>query len=421
MERLLKPFRRTLVVKLMGRQLSYGFMVKKLRQLWERKGNIEVFDLENEFFLVNFQHSEDYMEALVGGPWVIADAHLSVARWRPEFNPKNERIDSVVAWVRLLDLPAPLFDKKFLLNLGNSIGKAICLDVHIVQRARGKFARMCVELDLTKPLVPEFMVDGQVLKVEYESMGLLCRKCGRFGHLMGGCDAFHKKVEVSGMDVEVPGEDKAELETKDGEGSLWRTVQRVRKQRTIARPVQDYHGGSRFAVLNEEKVEEFESRRTEKMQGEGRSDDAVVKANKEGSVRHLKRVERVGNKNAKSSDSHGDQGVSRDVLEDGSNRGARTSKVLGLSKQGNNYQSGPNKDPALNRQGSVAVDKSGDQAWVGIQARGKENLHPGGSVVGKQETVDLVRDGTKALEVDVSMVNAEMGIREESCAPSPLV
>ncbi|KAK4280733.1 hypothetical protein QN277_012314 [Acacia crassicarpa] len=130
MEHLLKPFRRTLVVKLMGRQLSYGFMVKKLRQLWERKGNIEVFDLENEFFLVNFQNNEDYMEALVGGSWVIADAYLSVARWRPEFNTKNEKIESIVAWVRLSDLPAPLFDKKFLLNLGNSIGKAIWLDVH---------------------------------------------------------------------------------------------------------------------------------------------------------------------------------------------------------------------------------------------------------------------------------------------------
>ena len=30
-ERLLQPFQRTLVVKLMGRQLAYGFMLRKLR------------------------------------------------------------------------------------------------------------------------------------------------------------------------------------------------------------------------------------------------------------------------------------------------------------------------------------------------------------------------------------------------------
>ncbi|KAI9084939.1 hypothetical protein K1719_033112 [Acacia pycnantha] len=136
-------------------------MVKKLRMLWARKGEIDVFDLENEFYLVNFQQHDDYMDALVGGPWVIADAYLNVSRWRPEFDPKKATIDSVVAWVRLPDLPAPLFDKKFLLSLGNSIGKAIRLDVHTAQRSRGKFARMCVELDLTKPLIPEFSVKGQ--------------------------------------------------------------------------------------------------------------------------------------------------------------------------------------------------------------------------------------------------------------------
>ncbi|KAI9087133.1 hypothetical protein K1719_030897 [Acacia pycnantha] len=98
-EHLMKPFHRTLVVKLMGRQLSFGFMLKKLKQLWEKKGNIDVFDLKNDFYLVNFQYLDDYMEALTGGPWVIANAYLSVARWRPDFSPQNAKIDSVIAWL----------------------------------------------------------------------------------------------------------------------------------------------------------------------------------------------------------------------------------------------------------------------------------------------------------------------------------
>lgn len=132
-ERLMKPFGRTLVVKLLGQQPSFGFMVKKLRQIWARKGNIDIFDLANDFYLVSFQHADDYMEALTGGPWVINDAYLNVTGWRPEFNPKSAIIESVVAWVRFPDLPALLFDKKFLLNLGNIIGKAIKLDIHTAQ------------------------------------------------------------------------------------------------------------------------------------------------------------------------------------------------------------------------------------------------------------------------------------------------
>ncbi|KAI9127610.1 hypothetical protein K1719_000603 [Acacia pycnantha] len=47
----------------------------------------------------------------------------------------------MVAWVRFPKLPTPLFDKTFLLNLRNAIGKAIRLDIHTAQRTRGKFAR----------------------------------------------------------------------------------------------------------------------------------------------------------------------------------------------------------------------------------------------------------------------------------------
>ncbi|KAI9097505.1 hypothetical protein K1719_025276 [Acacia pycnantha] len=195
-------------------------MVKKLKQIWERKGKIDVFDLENDFYLVNFQHMDDYMEALIGGPWVIIDAYLSVGRWRPDFSPKRKRIKSVVAWVRFLDFLAPLFDKKFLLNLGNSIGKAIRLDVHTAQRTRGRFARMCVELDLDKPLVPEFNVEGQVFSVLYECLGQICDKCGWVGHMKEGCDAFHKRnIEVA-MTVDEDGTNQKNEVEKEGDKGL---------------------------------------------------------------------------------------------------------------------------------------------------------------------------------------------------------
>ncbi|KAI9115464.1 hypothetical protein K1719_013783 [Acacia pycnantha] len=174
---------------------------------------------------------EDYMEALIGGPWVISDAYLSMGRWKPEFNPKHERIDSIVAWVRFPDLPAPLFDKKFLLNLSNSIGKAIRLDVHTAKRIRGRFARMCVELDLKIPLVPEFNVEGQVLSVVYESLGQLCNKCGRVGHLKEGCDAFHRHSKEDGMAVDESYVAKKDVVDKDNEKGLWKTVQRYRRPR----------------------------------------------------------------------------------------------------------------------------------------------------------------------------------------------
>ncbi|KAI9116643.1 hypothetical protein K1719_012301 [Acacia pycnantha] len=202
------------------------------------------------------KHMDDYMEALIGGPWVISDAYLSVACWRPEFSPKNEKIDYVVAWVRFPDLPSPLFDKKFLLNLGNSIGKAIRLDVHTTQRKRGRFARMCVELDLNKPLVPDFNVEGQILSVVYESLGLLCNKCGRVWHLKDGCKAFHRKLNEEGMTVDEVESTKKNEGAKEGDKGLWKTVQRYKRPRHQDMEYQNMQSGSQFSVLQEEQGEE---------------------------------------------------------------------------------------------------------------------------------------------------------------------
>ncbi|KAI9108726.1 hypothetical protein K1719_020373 [Acacia pycnantha] len=251
-------------------------MVKKLRQIWERKGIIDIFDLDNDFYLVSFEHMDDYMEALTGGPWVINDAYLNVARWRSDFNPKNAKVDSVIAWVRFPVLPAPLFDKKFLLNLGNVIGRATKLDIHTAQRSRGKFARMCVELDLTKPLVPEFDVEGQRISIVYESLGLLCNKCGCFGHTKEGCEEVQRKKCEQSMEVEQTTRAGQSVDGAGVERDRWQTMQRPRRLRRATGFTQRPPNGSRFSVLNEDVGDVEQQYRAEGV-GEGSAGDGSNK------------------------------------------------------------------------------------------------------------------------------------------------
>lgn len=53
---------------------------------------------------------------------------------------------------------------------------------------RAKFARICVEVDLQKVLVPTFELYGRVYKVEYEGIQMICSHCGRYGHRQDTCD-----------------------------------------------------------------------------------------------------------------------------------------------------------------------------------------------------------------------------------------
>ncbi|KAL7177603.1 hypothetical protein ACSBR2_030877 [Camellia fascicularis] len=56
--------------------------------------------------------------------------------------------------------------------------------------ARGKYARVCVEMDLRKPLISYLTIGRYHYVVEYEHLNLLCFACGRVGHRKEKCPDF---------------------------------------------------------------------------------------------------------------------------------------------------------------------------------------------------------------------------------------
>ncbi|CAN1145344.1 hypothetical protein LINPERHAP2_LOCUS14625 [Linum perenne] len=54
-------------------------------------------------------------------------------------------------------------------RIGNHIGKTVRIDMATTEGARGRFARVCVEVDISKPLVGNYMIEDRILNVEYES------------------------------------------------------------------------------------------------------------------------------------------------------------------------------------------------------------------------------------------------------------
>lgn len=63
---------------------------------------------------------------------------------------------------------------------GNKLVKAVRTDQCTVDSSRGLYARVCVEVDLKKTLVPQFLLNDDIQRVEYEDEGLhfICFECG---------------------------------------------------------------------------------------------------------------------------------------------------------------------------------------------------------------------------------------------------
>ncbi|XP_061341450.1 uncharacterized protein LOC133287787 [Gastrolobium bilobum] len=162
----------------MGKNVSLAFMKKKMENLWAQQGKVFVTDLENDYFLVRFSDKKDMDFALT----------------------------------------AEYVNTSLIKNIGNWLGKFVRIDAATTSLARGRFARMCVELNLTQPLQVEYKVEGRLKRVEYEELYLICYGCGRYGHRLENCP--NKICGVPDLTNSVMEKDLTSQETVVGDVSV---------------------------------------------------------------------------------------------------------------------------------------------------------------------------------------------------------
>ncbi|KAJ4833102.1 hypothetical protein Tsubulata_001085 [Turnera subulata] len=193
-----------------------------MQRLWGPRGGFRIIDLDHNYYLVKLADGHDYLQVMTGGPWVILDHYLIVEPWQPNFDPAAHRVTSVVAWVRKIE--------------------------------RGRFAKVAVEFDISKPLETETYVDGVWYPIKYESLPQVCFSCGRAGHLLAHCPA--------GVPTSVPSGESGGLPTGSTQMAaaprppVVNTEGAVGGPAMVPNPKQERHKGlqkgSRFDVLVED-------------------------------------------------------------------------------------------------------------------------------------------------------------------------
>lgn len=102
-----------------------------------------------------------------GGPWIIADHYFTIRKWSTNFRPSVEKISKTMVWVRFPELPIEYYDREFLFMLGATIGNPGRVDATRENAMRGKFARLCVEVDFNKLLISRVKIGRFHQRVEY--------------------------------------------------------------------------------------------------------------------------------------------------------------------------------------------------------------------------------------------------------------
>jgi hypothetical protein len=187
---------KTLITKVMGKKVSFKTIENNLQRNWAKKGPIKVVDMADGYFLVYFSCEDDYNHALFEVPWRVADHYLLIQRWSKLFFQEAAMLSKVAVWLRIPKLPLELYNAEFLWRIGSSLGTMLKIDRLTSIHSRGKFARICVELDLDKPLFSHILIRGHKLFLEYEGLHQICFKCGCYGHKSEHCqDKLEPKIQ----------------------------------------------------------------------------------------------------------------------------------------------------------------------------------------------------------------------------------
>ncbi|XP_024196301.1 uncharacterized protein LOC112199527 [Rosa chinensis] len=162
---------------------------------WQCAGPWQIIDLPNDFYIVKVVLQEDMDYALCSGPWIIAGQTLVVQKWRANFNLVKERISRMAVWARINDIPVKYYEEYTMSKIASMIGPVIKVDKLTLAQARGKFCRVCVEIDLDAPLKPFVEIYGAAFGVVYEGINTICFNCGCYGHVREKCQVVEHTVK----------------------------------------------------------------------------------------------------------------------------------------------------------------------------------------------------------------------------------
>ncbi|KAL7253114.1 hypothetical protein ACSBR1_007601 [Camellia fascicularis] len=130
---------------------------------------------------------EDCAYVYTGGPWIVLDHYLTVRKWQHDFKPAAVEEVKTALWVRFPQLPIEYYNEKVIFHIAKALGKPLKIDLNTATLTRGKYARVCIEMDLKKPLRSCFAIGKYNYSIEYEHFHTFCFNCGRVGHRREWC------------------------------------------------------------------------------------------------------------------------------------------------------------------------------------------------------------------------------------------
>nr|XP_020170170.1 uncharacterized protein LOC109755689 [Aegilops tauschii subsp. strangulata] len=175
---------------------QYWFF-RNMRVAWDLAQEVNIKPLEENLYTMQFSCLGDWERVMEDGPWNFKGKAVMMAHYDGFTKPSSIELNKVEMWVQIHDFLQGYFSK--IRTLSSTVGEFIYAEP-MAQDFEGNFARVRVNIDVTKPLknIVSLVVKkkGEVqrvlFRVKYERLPDWCAVCGYLGHTFKECgDGIH--------------------------------------------------------------------------------------------------------------------------------------------------------------------------------------------------------------------------------------
>ncbi|XP_040992702.1 uncharacterized protein LOC121239512 [Juglans microcarpa x Juglans regia] len=179
----------------MEKSLNREALKLTMTKLWNPEGRIVFNEVGHNRFIIEFHKEVDIERVLKGIPWSF-DKHLICVQDFDSSTPPTEiNFTHEPFWIQLHGMPLAAMNIEGGESIGASVGEVITVDVDGEGIEWGKFLRIRLNMDITKPLARGRLIrmDRTQRWIEFknERLPLLCFQCRIVRHLDRNC-AFTK-------------------------------------------------------------------------------------------------------------------------------------------------------------------------------------------------------------------------------------
>ncbi|XP_070012294.1 uncharacterized protein [Nicotiana sylvestris] len=158
---------------MLGEKPEDNYMERYINQMWNTVTMSELYYHDEGYYIVRFHSMVDIKEIICDAPYTMNNRPLIMKQWSPQFDFGSEFLIKIPLWVRFPKLSMNCWSGNSLSKIASTIGIPIFADECTAKQSRISFARILIEVNVTKPLaskVPVIDDSGVIFKqvLEYD-------------------------------------------------------------------------------------------------------------------------------------------------------------------------------------------------------------------------------------------------------------